>query len=100
MGYPPLTFNIVPMVGSVSMIRLLGTFTYACRYADSSLRRAGAPVNHQSGQRGQGMVEYLLVLTVIVTMTMTAMSTISGSVGNLTSALVNNIQEVTGVEAP
>lgn len=46
------------------------------------------------------MVEYLLVLTVIITMTMTAMSTISGSVGNLTSALVNNIQEVTGVEAP
>lgn len=46
------------------------------------------------------MVEYLLVLTVIVTMTMTAMTAISGSVGNLTTALVNNIQTVTGVTAP
>ena len=52
------------------------------------------------GQRGQGMVEYLLVLTVVITMTVTAMSAVSGSVATLVNTLVDNIESVTGVSDP
>ena len=46
------------------------------------------------------MVEYLLVLTVIIGVTVTAMTTVSGSVADLVNALVENIHTVTGVDDP
>lgn len=49
--------------------------------------------------RGQGMIEYLLVLTVVVFVTVTALTMISGTVANLINGLVTNIQSITGVPA-
>ena len=47
--------------------------------------------------RGQGMVEYMLVLTVVVSTTVVIMSTISSTTSSLINGMVNNIQNVTNV---
>jgi len=51
----------------------------------------------RAGQAGQGLLEYCLVLSVVVAVTVTVMSAISSSTATLISALVENIESVTDV---
>lgn len=65
------------------------------------LKEAGAvKTRGLNACRGQGMVEYLLVLAVVIGTTVAAMSAISESASTVIRALVTHIQQVTGVEAP
>lgn len=46
------------------------------------------------------MVEYLLVLAVVIVTIVGAMKIVSGASADLTDALADNIQSVTGVPTP
>lgn len=64
---------------------------------DVDERRKKSAVQKREASRGQGMLEYVLVLAVVVTITFTGMQVISSSASSAVNALVNNIQNVTGV---
>lgn len=63
-------------------------------------RRGDPNSNRRRACRGQGMVEYLLVLAVVIATTVGAMKIVSGAAADLTDALAENIESVTGVEDP
>lgn len=46
---------------------------------------------------GQGMIEYLLVMTVVISTTVVIMNTISSTTSTLINSMVTNIQSVTNV---
>lgn len=50
--------------------------------------------------RGQGMVEYLLVLTVVIATTVGALNILADSAADLTNAMANTVQSETDVEDP
>lgn len=50
--------------------------------------------------RGQGMIEYVLVVTVVVAVSVTALSVVTTSCGTLITTMVDQIEDQTGVEAP
>lgn len=58
------------------------------------------PPGGARGCLGQGMIEYLLVLTVVISTSVVVMNTISSSTQALINSMVNNIQQVTNVTSP
>lgn len=54
----------------------------------------------EARSRGQGMVEYLLVLTVVIATTVGALKVLSDSAADLTNTLANTVQGETDVEDP
>lgn len=51
----------------------------------------------KDARRGQGMIEYLLVMTVVISTTVVIMNTISSTTSTLINSMVTNIQSVTNV---
>ncbi len=65
---------------------------------DADVRKLKIDPGRRLGRRrGQGMVEYLLVLTVVVSTTVVVMKTISTATACLINSMVSNIQSVTNV---
>jgi len=50
--------------------------------------------------RGQGLLEYTLILAVVTAVTLSVMTTVASSVKNLIGVLVDNIESVTEVSDP
>lgn len=64
--------------------------THDLKYALMKKRRVSC--------RGQGMLEYVLVVTVVVAVSVAALSVVTTSCGVLVSTLVDEIESETGVE--
>ena len=56
-------------------------------------------LKNEKSCRGQGMVEYVLVLAIVVAIAITAMGAVAILTSTLVNVLVDNIETVTGVES-
>lgn len=56
--------------------------------------------DHLKSCRGQGMLEYILVLTVVIITTVGALNIVSDSAANITNAMANSVQNETDVDDP